>query len=493
MQYFTLIATGGTGFRLVSNLLLSRSHYWGFVSFLEHEVQFVDLQPAKDIDQPHQMLAFRGHPLQTSLKQPISRHSEIVAASLILHQSFTTDDYYEITQGRPDPHEYISFLEAFFQFQPIADLSALGDFGSKIMEHTSLIPEVIISPYHFSYFRHRSKPMQLEEMHRMLAEKGIRSRIEMRGKKMAISFQNLPCPLCGKTTSNAYASPPSYNLFCYNTRCEANNIAPLSKWAGISLYESAENREDAISKRRSSLPIVSCSLSEIKSILKKELDARHDSLIIATPGAGKTYIALEWLTRHYEGKTILYSCLNKTLKEEVYHTFLSFPIPKDKVHLLHARDEVCTKKEELNRITSRGYSPKQLLCSSCPERDSCLYYNERKTITPGVYFVTHHMLRYVEKEFQQADLIILDENILDGFLLEYDCSDIDLLSLTSVLKNNEAQFIQKIVAIGQTAVSQYLKDARHPLLLQGTPARPSDIEQPSIIDSLAKTLLSNSE
>ena len=79
-EHFKFIATGGTGFRAVSNFLLNREAYQAFSDFVRYEMPHItDLGPTVETDRPHQILAFKGHPDQTS-KELVDGHSAVIDA-----------------------------------------------------------------------------------------------------------------------------------------------------------------------------------------------------------------------------------------------------------------------------------------------------------------------------------------------------------------------------------------------------------------------------
>ena len=111
-------------------------------------------------------------------------------------------------------------------------------------------------------------------MQEMIGENNIASNIEYRGQAQAISFRGLPCPVCGKSSVNAWAYPPGYQLRCFNVHCEAHNGMPLHRWAGIKntggWYKSSKNGFDL------SVPDKYVSLDDARSLIAQELNTRDD-------------------------------------------------------------------------------------------------------------------------------------------------------------------------------------------------------------------------
>ncbi len=453
LDRFRVIATGGTGFRLVSNVLLNKVNYEGFINFVTAEIQCADPGPLRDIYQPHQLLAYKG-----SCKQchhPVRRHSCPVDAHEILNGYFNGDRYLEATNGKPNPDEYVEFMEWFLNFRPITDLGALGKLGSRISQYAPTSSRFNINPSVFQRMAYGKPSLTMERLSEELMKRGIHHRIEPRGPTTAISFQNLPCPVCHKTGGNARAYPPYFRLYCLRRTCEANQGMSLPKWSGIDSVliprEKPIKRGDTVvDGPENSLP-----LEEAKLRIRDELEQQGDSLIIVTPGVGKTHSALEWVRDKAGSKVIVYSSLNKALKEEAYDRCKGLGIAEDHLHMLHARDEVCTRPNRLLEVCKSGYSPANLLCNDCGERGTCAYYQERGHISNGVHFVTHAMLPYLTERLEKTDLIILDENLLAGFLVEETITGPVMRALKTTVGKNNQRLIQNIIDLADDLKGAY--------------------------------------
>ncbi|KKK87537.1 hypothetical protein LCGC14_2752230, partial [marine sediment metagenome] len=121
-------------------------------------------------------------------------------------------------------------------------------------------------------------------------------------------------------------------------------------------------------------------------------------------------------------KLVFYSSLNKKLQEEAYNKIQDFKPPTGTIHMLHSKEDQCLHKDELNNVINQGYMPFRILCPHCENHTNCPYTLERKTISTGIYFVTHPMLHYLKYRIPQSipvpDMIVVDENILKGFYLQ---------------------------------------------------------------------------
>ena len=110
-DHFKFIATGGTGFRAVSNLLFNRTAYLAFVDWMRFEMPHIhDLNPSTQTDFPHQVFAYKGDTLQTE-KTLTDGHSTIIDKNMLAQSAFTLDDYLHVTAGKPDPDEVISTVQ----------------------------------------------------------------------------------------------------------------------------------------------------------------------------------------------------------------------------------------------------------------------------------------------------------------------------------------------------------------------------------------------
>ncbi len=82
-DHFKFLATGGTGFRAVSNLLLNRTAYLAFVDWMRFEMPHIhDLKPTTETDIPHQVFAYKGNFAHNS-KALIDGHSTIIAKNML--------------------------------------------------------------------------------------------------------------------------------------------------------------------------------------------------------------------------------------------------------------------------------------------------------------------------------------------------------------------------------------------------------------------------
>jgi hypothetical protein len=303
----------------------------------------------------------------------------VVPAGVFETESLDAGYYRSMTAGKLDPDPVIDFMRWFLNFVPITDLEILGAFGEKLDQYRQLSEEIRVDPFEYIKIRKQQKPIALDVMREMLAQKGILSKIEKRGRNLAISFLGLPCPVCKKKSANARAYPPDYTLRCFNVNCAAIGGMSLIKWAGIKNRGSVKTE---ISRGTFDLqpPTIFQDLNSARSTICDELETTDDTLIISTPGVGKTEQTLTHLANYPRDKLVIYSAYNKDLQKEAYEKVLTLSDEHDKFHLIRPRDEICIKKDELKQITSRGYSPAQILCPKCECRLDCDYYGQRNTI-----------------------------------------------------------------------------------------------------------------
>ncbi|MFH2060470.1 MAG: DNA polymerase [Pseudomonadota bacterium] len=493
---FNFIATGGHGFRAASSLLLDRDDYKAFVEFIKCEMTHIhDIGPIENIEMPYQLLSYKGNPRQIN-KTPIDRHSVVIPHTMLEKDLITVVDYKKMTQGKPDPNAFIEFSQSFFfNFQQITDLAALNGLGEKLKEYRNLNQLFHMNTFEYIKTKQSQAPISLEVMQEMLQEKGIYSKIAPKGKNLAISFDGLPCPSCGKTTGNAGAFPPNYSLKCFSTNCAAHREKgglPLHEWSGIESGETLDESNPP-SSALIKLPEFYVSRAQAHEMIRSELTSYDNSLLLITPGVGKTHVTIEYLAQSgTDKKVIIYSSYNKALQQESYQKAKELSLNPDKFFLLKPKMDLCKVPQKLKDVVMRGFSPAEILCSKCEYKSKCSYYEQRKDLGPGIYFVTHKMLEYLESILPRPDLIILDENIQSGFLNEDTCGELEMRTLYSVLNKIDFQFIKQIIDLGHSIGDPIRGSQSHPLLVNGRKITDADYNEDTVISLLA-TLMDKSE
>ncbi|MFO7972825.1 MAG: hypothetical protein R6U40_13905, partial [Desulfobacterales bacterium] len=484
-EHFKVIATGNTGFRVISPILLNEHNYWAFVNFVKNEMPHIhDTGPTEDIDMPHQLFVYKGHP-NHSRGRGAHRSSTVIDVSEIDPEALTPDLYKAQCSGMPDPEQVIGFMKMFFdKIVPVTDLSVLGALGDKIHQYKNLAAEIQVNPFNYLCSLKKAPNISIDAFSRMLNDKQIVHKIQNRGNGEAISFQNLPCPMCGKTSANARAHPPGFRLKCFNTNCPANDSAgmPSHEWAGIQAKEKSRFK-----------PIVAQNTftdrEKAQDIIRKEIKNQEDLLLLITPGTGKTHVALETVIEMAPYNQILFSSFNRKLQEESYEKAKALCSDQQLhswFHRLVAREEVCKKKDELRQETKLGYSPSEMLCKTCEYKNECLYFTQKQNIGNGVCFVTHHMLQYLGGICPSPDLIILDENVLSGFLMEESLTDADIKSLYKVCDVKYCKVLDDVIDLAQSLEKQIMRNSANPMTINGKALLRSNHKEDSIIGLLAK-------
>ncbi len=480
---FRIIARGDGGYLLVSNVLIDKDTYMAFADFIRSEMPHIlKPPPANDLHTPIRLFAYLGNDRQSN--NPIDSHSLQIPAKSVTDGFPSADEYQRLTQGKLDPHEVISSLKRVLDFVQVTDLNVLKGLGTKLIEYRQALRNIKVTPFEYVSFKRKSEPVSLEAMHEILTGRGFRCRIEKRGKNYAISFQGFPCPMCKKPKANARAYPPSYTLKCFNPYCAAHDGVALKVWAGFR----APGQRSADKKGKSLLPTLPkkyTTLEDARDMIRRELDNPDNVLVLVTPGVGKSHVTQEYLARHMTGKTVLYSCFNRDLQREAYDRIKSFSDSPDNVHLLQSREDLCYRKQDLNDVTRRGFSPAEILCTRCAHRKSCSYYEQREETKPGIYVVTHHMLRYLEPRFPAPHLIVLDENLIDGFRLEDSCSEQQMRTLALGLKPHEFNLVSEILHLAQSLAVQAAQ-TKTPMILNARKLTGSDIMEDSVVGLLAR-------
>jgi len=486
-DHFKFLATGGTGFRAVSNLLLNRSAYLAFMDLMRVDMSHIhDLSPSTQTDLPHQVFAYKGDPLQAE-KALTDGHSTIIDKNALAQSAFTLDDYQQVTAGRPDPDEVIQCVQWLIDGPVISDLKSIGPLGERIEQYQRIAHDIALKPFSHIQNRKDSGPIGFAAIQEMLAERGLRSIVEYRGQTLAISFRGLPCPVCGKTTANARAYPPGYQLWCFNVNCEAHKGMPFHLWAGIKITGGGYRP----SKRgfHLSIPDKYISHENARDLIAQELNTRDNALIVVTPGVGKTTEALMAISTIGKELIVIYGAYNRDLQKEAYDKTCELIGNGHDLHLLQPREQTCLRQSELKEITSQGFSPAEILCARCEHRETvCEYYSQRRDFGPGVYFVTLHMLQYLQDQIPTPDLIILDENLKAGLMPEDPCSELQMKSVLKVVDDADAVLIKHLLNIFQQISTQVVNNGSHAIIINGRKLTGADNQETTIIELLAKRM-----
>jgi DNA polymerase I-like protein with 3'-5' exonuclease and polymerase domains len=483
--YFKLIATGGAGFRMMSNLLIDQPAYLAFIDLVKSEMPHIhDLGPTVEMEMPHQLYVYKGHKNHNNHER-VNRHSTLVCTADITADVLDPEYYKRMTFGKPDPDTIIRYLKNWFdEMTPVSDWSALGLFGEKIHQYQEMAKTLTVSPFSYLHLRKKAEPVTLEIIKAQLAEKNITCNIEKLKKIATISFAGLPCPCCGKTDSNAKAFPPTYKLKCFSKNCPASRAKgglPLHQWAGIKLPSPKVNQ-----KAVQQAPTVFKSIDEAREIIKSEILNPDNILLPITPGVGKTHVTLEVLAELAESKQVLYSSFNRALLDEAYEKIKTFGKDPSLFHKIESMENLCLKKSQLTDINGRGFSPSEFLCRSCEYREKCQYIQQKQNLGTGVYFVVHHMLQYLEPLFLSPDMIILDENLISGFLLKEKISSDQLRSLYAVLEGNNRLEIKAIIDLAQDIGDAIIREAKsYTMIINSKKISGPNVNEDSIIELLA--------
>ncbi|MFC1554520.1 DNA polymerase [candidate division KSB1 bacterium] len=298
----------------------------------------------------------------------------------------------------------------------------------------------------------------LQEMKEQLDRIRIPCKVEYRGMTKAISFTGYPCPSCKKTNANSRAYPPLYFLHCFNNECAAADGLSITEWAPeLNIQLPSTGRQTSLRKFNIFYPRQYESIINVRLKIKQELLSPDNTLMLMTPGVGKSQTVREELVQNYIGKTVLYSTYNKKLQNEAFEDMLKLG-PCMNVVKLEAKEEVCEKKEELFKISNAGYRPSELLCTKCEFIKNCQYFEQRKELGQGIYFVTHHMLKYIERKISNPDLLVLDEDILRGFLQKETCEFDEFKLLTNLQKVCDTDIIDSILNISNKLSIDFVKE-----------------------------------
>ncbi|MFH0925082.1 MAG: hypothetical protein V1872_05530 [bacterium] len=292
-DFFYLIATGGSGFRIMSNILLNINEYKAFVDIIKHEfIHIHDTRPTEDIEMSYQIFAYKGNQKHNP-KILVNRHSVFIDYKVFEQSIQTADEYRQLTANYLNPYEVIDFLRHFFKFQVVSDLSILGKFGQLLKDYQEFTHGIKINTFDITRLKKKKTNLSIEAVGRLLKEKNKSFKItEIKGRQ-SISFKGHPCPVCGKTTANAWAYSPGFTLYCFNKNCPANEGMPFSAWYGGKIdYKSvpSNNNKDHFNLIA---PTKFVSIPEARIKIMEEIEKVCNSIIVVTFGVGKTSSGIE--------------------------------------------------------------------------------------------------------------------------------------------------------------------------------------------------------
>jgi hypothetical protein len=443
---FKFIATGGYGFRAISSMLLNKENYNGFVDLVKNELKscIIDFQPTEVTTQPYQVFARKDNPFQNH-RTLIGRHSVLVESDIIMGE-FTSDDYRSVTGGELNPYYYIDAAKQLLDFRIVSDISSLGEFGHKIQRYSELRKGNAVDSINFFDISKNVKAISADKTLEMLNNHGYFFKEMDKATGKFYTFKNKICPVCGYSNGNAYIKPPYFRLKCFRSSCPANIThggLPLPEWSGL-LLQKENNRSHRL---LSAIPSQKMTLVDAQQSIKSHLNSNSDVFLRVTPGSGKTHLALEYACSQASlGKKIIYSTYNVAQLDEIYNVAKQILNGEDKIYRLNTQESFCRFRDNYRTVVDIGYSPSTLLCKCCQEKDNCEYYTERSQMHSGVYFVTHNMLSELNTGVFNADIIIIDESILQLALHESEnFTDADLRSLHAVVDNTRSQIINEIL------------------------------------------------
>jgi uncharacterized protein YkvS len=96
------------------------------------------------------------------------------------------------------------------------------------------------------------------------------------------------------------------------------------------------------------------------------------------------------------------------------------------------------------------------------------------------------MLQYSESRIKDPDLIIMDENLKSGLLLEEACSERQMRTLSIVLKDVDYLLITTLFELGHKIGDQIVKENAYPMIINGRKLAGTDQTEDSLTALLAK-------
>ena len=258
------------------------------------------------------------------------------------------------------------------------------------------------------------------------------------------------CPYCRGRFKAAIMLRSGY-LRCYRSGCEADDGISLREWTanlGVSLPAAPRiAAKDAAAGNtlttRARAPVTELPLFQAQLTLRRELGRRlstvgdRTTLVRATPGLGKTHVALEALCDYIsamyaqgEQKRVLFAAPTRELAEEAYHRSAEFPIPPlCGRSIIRGRDEDnCEFPRHVAAVGSRGWSPGHAFCAGCPYQTGCDYYTQiRQGVRSSLIFCTHEQaIHLLDHGDLRTDVVVWDEDPTRALVTVWDLTLADV-------------------------------------------------------------------
>lgn len=242
------------------------------------------------------------------------------------------------------------------------------------------------------------------------------------------------CPFCGGRYKAAVMLQSGY-MRCFKSGCSADDGVSLREWAGsmgVDLPEAPRLASTDIAvantlTHRQRMKVNALPLFQAQLTLRRELGRRlatlgdRTTLVRATPGLGKTHVALEAIVDHVarlhaqgENCRVLFAAPTRELAEEAFQRSGAFKLPVGvQRSIIRGRDEDnCKFPGHVAAIGARGWSPGHAFCSGCPYQTGCDYYTQmRRGTSASLIFCTHEQsISLLDSRDLRADIVIWDED-----------------------------------------------------------------------------------
>ena len=96
------------------------------------------------------------------------------------------------------------------------------------------------------------------------------------------------------------------------------------------------------------------------------------------------------------------------------------------------------------------------------------------------------MLQYLQDRIPAPDLIILDENLKAGLLLEDTCTELQIKSVLKVVQGVDAAMIIQLLNIIQQISTKLVEKGARAMIINGRKLTESDLQETTIIELLTK-------
>jgi hypothetical protein len=463
----------GSGFRTIFDFLIPFSLNDGWLEHLDclHREGFgVDKGPyavTKDGGTPIRLFCYRGNILQCGgEKDKVDRHSALIAPEMIF--SLTEKMYLELTQGKPDPAEYVKWTD---QILPGAIHEEADELPDEIADFYDLLRKHQYERQLRGNIRSGSpflkvKKPAIEQTLAYVESLGI----GYHEIERPFHFWKLSaCPSCGEKGGNPWVLEAGI-LRCFRDTCEANSAdggLPPSKWipgeffSGVSAEPSEELSETKVD------------LAAAEKMIEDQFCLEGDLAIAVTPGVGKTHLAMQKAVSLARDEIVAYAMPEHELIDEWDEKASAMGLGIPIVHFKGRNSATCGRYMDIQAAIKKGYYPSQVECFRCPDHPDksgswlkCRYYEQFEKIVSekrGLILCPTGQLRYLVESDRIGEIgtVFIDEQALNAMVRkEKDLKRNDFLFLKFYLSKDAHSQLLRILETGEDLYREVLKSPK---------------------------------